>query len=125
MRDQIIETALNCLVFAPFGVSFNILFKKKSISRDVCIYFMSSLAIEVFQLFSLMGGFATADLITNTVSYFIGLAFYILIFSRLSLKTESIVLRILNFLMLPVVIFAVISTIADIELIYNVITRQL
>ncbi len=122
--NQIIQFPLNAIVFAPFGVLFNLLFKKKSILRDVLICFCISLGIEILQLFSIIGSFATADLIMNTLGYFIGLAVYQLIFKKLSVKFNLFFFMAVNIPVLAVVIFSVIRTAQNIEPIILILTRQ-
>ena len=83
------EILLNCFVLAPFGVAFNEIDKKKRIWLHLLICFLFSLTIEVLQYFTLIGGFAPADLITNVISYFVGLAIYHLIFRWLSARVKG------------------------------------
>ena len=84
---QRLEFVANSLVFAPFGVLLNYLFKKRCIIRDFALCVGFSMAIEVFQLYTLLGGFATADLIMNSLGYFVGLLIYYLIFKKRTVKT--------------------------------------
>ena len=50
--------------------------------RDLGICFLISLFFELLQLFTMIGNFATMDLITNVAGYFVGLVFYELIFKK-------------------------------------------
>ena len=68
------EILANSIVFAPFGVLFNMLAKKKNIWRDLAICLGISLFIELLQLFTSIGVFATIDLVTNTFGYLFGYA---------------------------------------------------
>ena len=112
---QILEIVANCVVFAPFGVLFNILFEKKNILRDLAICFAISLGFELLQYFTMIGNFATTDLITNTVGYFVGYAFYELIFKKRTDKTKIIVLFIAVAFAFVLTLFSVVRTALNIE----------
>ena len=120
---QRMEFIANSLIFAPYGVLLNYLFKKRNIFRDVFLCFAFSLSIEVFQLYSLLGGFATEDLIMNTLGYFVGLVFYYLIFKKRTQKTCIWVCRVANFMLLPVFIYALVTTLQNGELIVSILDR--
>ena len=122
---QRMEFVANSLIFAPFGILLNYAFKKRNIFRDIVICFTFSLAIEVFQLYSLLGGFATEDLIMNTLGYFVGLILYYAIFKKRTVKTCIWVCRIANFILLPVFIYALVTTLQNGELILSILDRTL
>ena len=123
--NQIITIVLNCFIFAPFGVVFNTLFKKKSISRDMLICFLISLFVEVTQLFTMLGGFATIDLITNTISYLFGLLAYNLVLAKVSVKWNVRIYRIVNLILVPFVVIATVTTIGNLDVIWGILTRTL
>ncbi len=87
---QILQLFCNGLVFTPFGILLNLIFKKENIWRDLLICFTASLTIELVQLFTVIGAFATADLIMNTLGYLIGYAIYKLVFLKLEIKRRVI-----------------------------------
>ena len=122
---QRLEFVANSLVFAPFGVLLNYLFKKRNILRDFALCVGLSLSIEVFQLFTLLGGFATADLIMNSLGYFLGLGVYYLIFKKRTIKTCIWTCRVANFIFLPLFIYALVTTLQNGELIVAILTKQL
>ena len=122
---QRMEFIANSLIFAPLGILLNYAFKKRNIFRDIVICFTFSLAIEVFQLYSLLGGFATEDLIMNTLGYFVGLILYYAIFKKRTVKTCIWVCRIANFILLPVFIYALVTTLQNWELIVSILNRTL
>jgi glycopeptide antibiotics resistance protein len=123
--NQFIQFPANAVVFAPFGVLLNHLFPKKNVLRDLAICFGVSLSIEVVQLFTMIGGFATADLIMNTLGYFIGYALYRWVFSKLSTQTMVWIYRVANLLLLVILIVAAITTVSNWELITAILTRTL
>lgn len=122
---QWLEFFANSLVFAPFGVLLNYMFAKRNILRDFALCVGLSLSIEIFQLFTLFGGFATVDLIMNSVGYFVGLFIYYLIFKKRSTKTCIWVCRAFNFVFLILFVYALVTTIQNGELIIGILTRTL
>lgn len=124
-KNQFIQILANGVVFAPFGVLLNYLFQKKNIWRDLAICFGVSLCIETIQLFTIIGNFATVDLIMNTAGYFIGLAGYVLIFKRFSLCTSVWFYRVVNLIVVPLFVWAVITTVNNWDQIIAILTRTL
>ena len=122
---QWLEFFANALMFSPFGVFFGYLFAKKNIWRDLALCFGLSLSIEVLQLFSMLGGFATVDLIMNTLGYFVGLAFYQLLFKRLSTRASTWICRAFLLLFFPIAVYAAVGTVGQWELIVAILTRTL
>lgn len=122
---QWLEFFANSLIFAPFGVLLNYLFKKRNIFRDAFLCFGLSLAIEVFQLYTMLGGFATADLIMNCLGYFVGLGIYYLIFKKRTQKTCIWVCRVFNFIFLVLFVYALVTTLQNGKLIVAILTRTL
>ena len=122
---QWIEFFANSLAFAPFGVLLNYLFKKRNILRDFALCLGLSLCIEVFQLFTMLGGFATVDLIMNSLGYFLGLVLYYLIFKKRTQKTCVWVCRVFNFILLTLFICSISTIVQNWELIVGIITRRL
>ena len=123
--NQFVQFPANAIVFAPFGVLLPLLFKKKNMGRDLAICFGISLAIELVQLFTCIGSFATADLIMNTVGYFIGFAVYKWICSKLLLCTTVWGCRAVNAVLLIALIAVVVTTINNWEMIVAIFTRTL
>lgn len=122
---QFIQFPLNAVVFAPFGVVLNHLFSKKNIWRDLAICFGVSLSIEIVQLFTIIGSFATADLIMNTLGCFIGLAVYYLIFAKLSTQQTVWLYRVVNAILFVALIVVIVTTVGNWELISAILTRTL
>lgn len=123
--NQFVQFPANAIVFAPLGFVLQHMFKKKNLWRDLAICFGVSLSIELVQLFTIIGSFATADLIMNTLGYFIGYAVYRWGFSKLSQKVIVWVYRIANLILVPVLLAVVITTIRNFDLIIAIITRTL
>ena len=122
---QWLEFFANSLVFAPFGVLLNYMFAKRSVLRDFALCVGLSLSIEVFQLFTLLGGFATVDLIMNSLGYFVGLGIYYLIFKKRTMKICIWTCRVANFVFLVLFIYAFGTTLQNGELILAILKKQL
>ena len=123
--NQFIQFPANAIVFAPMGVVLQHVFKKKNIWRDLAICFGVSLSIEVVQLFTIIGNFATADLIMNTLGYLIGFLVYRLIFSKISTPQMVWVYRVINLILVPVLVVVVVTTVKNWDMIVAIITRTL
>ena len=122
---QTMQFFFNAIAFAPFGVLFPLMFEKKSVARNVLICFLASLGLELLQLFSIIGSFATADLIMNTLGYFIGFGVYNLIFKRMSVKQNVIFFSLINIAITPLEVFATIRTINNIAPIIDILLRRI
>ena len=122
---EILNILANCIVFAPLGVLLNILFEKKSILRDIAICFGASLFFELLQLFTVIGNFATTDLITNVAGYFIGLGVYHLIFKRVSAKFNVIFFSAVNLALIAVTAFSVVRTVLNFEPVLDILLRRI
>ena len=122
---QLFEIVANCIVFAPFGVLFNLLAKKKNVFRDLVICFGASLFVELLQLFTTIGAFATIDLISNPIGYIFGYVFYELIFKRLPTRLNLWFFRIANIGLIGWLSYAAIQTAKSMDVIIGILTRTL
>lgn len=121
----IMDTVLNCFVFAPLGVTLCYTFKKVNVWRNAAICLAFSVGVELLQLITTLGNPATEDLITNTVGCFIGFGLYHLIFKRISVKNSVRTLAIVNVLLVLASIFAIVTIGTAWETIIGIITRTL
>ena len=121
----LLQFPANAIIFAPLGVVLPHVFKKKNIWRDVAVCFGISLSIELVQLVTIIGNFATADLIMNTLGYFIGYALYQWVFSKFTHRVMVWIYRAINALLLILLLMAVITTVRNWELIAALLTRTL
>lgn len=122
---QVIDTILNCFVFAPFGIMLCYLFEKKNLLRDGAICLGFSLLIELLQFATMLGNPAPEDLITNTVGCFIGYGVYYLIFKHMSTKSTVILAAVVNIVFGIVTIYSFVTVIGAADVIYGIITRKL
>ena len=107
--SQLVDEILNMLIFAPFGVALPLLNKKIKILPQLLFCFGLSLIIEITQYFTAIGGLASDDLIMNTLGYFLGLIFYVLVFGKLKDDINYRVFIIVNTLLFIVVIIGVVT----------------
>ncbi len=121
----IMDTVLNCFVFAPLGIAFCYVFEKKNAFRDVLICLGFSIFIEAVQLFTMLGNPATEDLITNVTGCFIGHMIYNLLIRRLSMRKSSIFLMVVTAILSLAVVFSFATTVMAAEVIFKIITRTL
>ena len=121
----IMDTVLNCFVFAPLGVTLCYVFKKVNVWRNAAICLAFSVGVELLQLATILGNPATEDLITNTVGCFIGFGLYHLIFKRITVKNSVRTLAIVNTLLAIVGIVALATLVMSGETIIGIITRTL
>ncbi len=121
----IMDTVLNCFVFAPFGVTLCYVFKKRNILRDLAICLGFSLVIEALQLCTTIGNPSTEDLITNVLGYFIGFGIYHILFKRLPLKQGVITFGVFNLIASILTVISLVTTVITGPLIYQLITKTL
>lgn len=108
---QILEIVLNCFVFAPFGLTLCLATKGKKVWAHVIFCILFSLAIELTQRYTWIGGFSLIDLSTNVVGYFIGFGAYKLIFVRFKTKTNLIITAAIAGVLTASLIYAVVSVV--------------
>lgn len=66
------DILVNILIFMPLGLVFPLIREKKPILTSAILGFSISLAAEIFQIISCIGGFAYIDLIDNTLGAVLG-----------------------------------------------------
>ena len=106
----------NILIFSPFGIYLPLLYKTNNVIRDILICFTISLILELVQLFSLIGGFSTNDLISNTLGYFIGYVIYRGIVIFLNKETKSLICFLIISILIPFITYILINTISNIDI---------
>ena len=122
---QILDTVLNCFVFAPLAIFLCYIFEKKNVFRDAAICFGFAVIVETTQLFTILGNPATEDLITNTLGCFIGYAIYCLILKRISLRKSAILLTLVYVMISVATAFSLVTTAMSADVIFKIITRTL
>lgn len=125
IRLQQLFVVLNAFIFAPFGFFLPIKDDKIKILKHLLICFLISLSFEIIQFFTLIGCFATDDLITNTLGYLIGLLLYMTFFIKLSDKMKFKLIYIFNIILLVIVVFGFVMTIINFNVYLDIILRRL
>lgn len=103
---HLVINILNIFVFMPLGIVIPIRYKKTSLKMQSLFCFLLSLLFEIVQLFTLIGGFATDDLLMNTLGFFAGALFYYYLFKNFSDKVNYYILMIFNMILGVVLIYA-------------------
>ena len=123
------DDILNFLIFIPLGLYLAFFINDKKLIKTLLITFITSLFFELFQLFSLIGSFATKDFITNLLGSFIGFMGYKLIYKKENSEIKLIILNIISIMVIivfsPIVIYAFINTIKHFNVYVDVILRRL
>ena len=109
--EFLIEVFLNCMVTAPLGVMLNVIDKRPKIWKHLLIVLLFSLFIETTQFCTLIGGFATLDIIMNVLGYLVGFAVYHLIIKRLPERVNVALFSLANALLLAATVCAIITII--------------
>ena len=82
-------TMLNVLIFIPFGVIVSYFIKRRIILNAFLLSLAFSLLLEVAQFFSLIGGYETMDLITNSLGGALGGMIYYFCFRKISSSSKA------------------------------------
>jgi glycopeptide antibiotics resistance protein len=78
-KMDVYETLLNVLIFIPFGIYCEALFKKWSFELKIFIFFLLSFFFEASQYVMNLGSFDITDLINNTMGGILGMVILLLI----------------------------------------------
>ena len=113
------------VIFIPFGLYVSLFSKNKKILKTVIFAFCISLFFEVFQLFTLLGGGSTKDIITNTFGALIGALIYRGIYSEDRIKYFNIISIVVIVIAVPLLMYAIVNTIINIETYVGIVLRTL
>ena len=122
---QMLDTVLNCFVFAPIGIVLCYVFKKVNVLINALICFVFSLGIEILQLFTTVGNPATEDLLTNLVGCFIGYGIYRLLLKKFSTRGSVIGLAFVNLALALSVVFSFVTIWLAWDTIVGIATKTL
>jgi glycopeptide antibiotics resistance protein len=111
IKNQKIEVILNGLIFMPLGLFLCIKDNKVKFLKHLFICFIVSLTFEVVQLFTMIGGFATDDIIMNTSGYILGMFIYLLFIKKLNDKYKYYFLFISNIIMGIIILYGIVNII--------------
>ena len=126
-KNTLKDDLLNVIVFLPFGLYISYFIKTSKFIKTLLIAILFSLGVEIFQLFSSIGSFSSKDLITNTLGGIIGYILYRIIYKKNNIRIMilNIISIIFIVLILPIVIYALINTIKNIEFYINILKEVL
>lgn len=123
------DDILNIAIFIPLGLYVSYFIKNKKFLKTLGIAFALSATFEVFQLFSLVGAFASKDLITNVLGAILGYLIFRLIYKKNNGVIRLTILNVLSIFVVitfvPIAIFAIVNTIQDIEIYIEIFTRKI
>lgn len=129
-RDVLLkDDILNVIIFIPLGLYVSFFVEEKKALKTLLITICLSLVLEVFQLFSLIGSFATKDIITNALGGMLGYLAYRLIYKRDNPPLKIMILNIISLVVilvaLSIAIYAIVNTAKNFDIYLQVFTRTL
>ena len=118
-----ITIILNLLAFIPFGFLISVLFNKFKMLKVLGISLGLSLIFEISQIFTAIGGFATNDLMCNTISGGIGCLIFLLCEAIVrKVKNQTVKYNLIKtfiivcyVVFIPIAIFGIVNTIINID----------
>lgn len=122
---SILEPFLNIVIFVPVGLYVTFFQNKKRIFNTYLISFAISMAIELIQLATMIGGFSFLDLVTNTIGGIAGYFAYKLIYNESRVKVLNIISVIVSIIALPIAIYAIYNVANNIDFYIDVVLRRL
>ena len=123
------DGALNVLLFVPFGLYLSYFIKTKKFIKEMLLSLVAIVAIEVFQLYTLLGSLQTEDLILNLFGSLLGYLLYRLLYKkqngsiRLTILNVASVMMVIAFVLVG--IYAIANTASQIDLYLDIVARRL
>ena len=115
VNTDIPDAIVNVLIFIPLGLIFPFIRRK-----DACIFgaltgLLVSLAVEIFQILSCIGGFTYIDIINNSFGAFLGVALHFKLRDIASERKVLIALACGTVFGASLLTFAIVNTILNID----------
>jgi glycopeptide antibiotics resistance protein len=107
---------VNILLFLPVGMTLPMVFRRNEALITFLFGFGISLAFEISQFFSTIGGFAYIDLITNTLGTTLGVLLLYLIRKVVDDRLAVKILFVFQIIFAAIAIFGTVNTIINIDL---------
>lgn len=123
-KEALYHAFLNIIAFIPIGIICGFIFKNHKFKKILLFSFLLSLTFEVTQLFVMIGGFATEDLVCNSLGGCIGYMFY-LILLRTNKKQKAIITTIFIIVEVVLIIYLVTNMYKSIDIYIKILTREL
>lgn len=125
LNDNLLTVVLNCILLLPTGLLLSYFSKNKNVLLITFYCLLISIALEVFQLFTVLGSFSFTDLVTNSFSGLLGALLYKLIY-RPHRERRFVVIAVLVLIVLvPFTIYITALTIENIDIYIAIINRTL
>ena len=113
----------NVIAFIPFGFLISVFFNKLKVLKVLGISLGLSLIFEISQIFTAIGGFATNDLMCNTLGGVVGCLIFILCEAIIrKVKNQTLKYNLIKtfiivcyVVFIPVAIFGIVNTIINID----------
>lgn len=122
------EEINNILIFIPLGGYIAWAFKKRKFLYVCIIGFLTTLGFELIQYITLIGAFKINDLFMNFLGAIIGYGIYKLIFIKkinsVKIMIFNIILTLLIIIFIPILFYAIINTLLNIETYINILLRR-
>lgn len=115
-RAAIEDMLVNIALFLTVGMTLPMVFRRRGTLLTILSGFGISLAFELVQFFSTIGGFAYIDLITNTLGTALGVLFLHLIRKVVDDHLAVKILSVFQIIFATIAIFGTINTIINIDL---------
>ncbi|MBO5907112.1 MAG: VanZ family protein [Clostridia bacterium] len=122
---EVLETVLNCFVFAPLSFTLCFFFKRGKCIKAAAVAYLIAICIEISQIFTAWANPATEDLITNLAGAIIGSLIYLLLFRRPYTKKTARLWIVINVLLCALVVFATVTMVIAGELILSMMRGTL
>lgn len=110
----------NVISFIPAGIYLSLFFKENQIInrvlKSICFIIILSLFFEVVQYILVIGFSSTTDLIHNTIGGLIGIVIYEVFRRYVSNEKINLINKVTLYFIIPLSVFAVISTLININL---------
>jgi glycopeptide antibiotics resistance protein len=122
------DDILNVVLFIPLGLYLAYFVRENKLLWVIVVTLSLSLVFELFQLFSLIGSFATKDVITNMFGSFLGYLFCRIIYRKENSGAKLIVLNVISVVAIlvfcPILIYAVVNTASNFDVYVDVLLRR-
>lgn len=124
-NDNLLTVVLNCILLLPIGLLLTYFSKSKNVLLITFYCFLISLALEIFQLFTILGSFSFTDLVTNSLGGLVGSLLYKLIYRKNRERVFLILAICCLIILLPFTIYITMLTIENIDIYIAILSRTL
>lgn len=115
-KDAIEDMLVNVVLFLAVGMTLPMIFEKRKYLKTPLAAFGLSLAFEIVQFFSTIGGFAYIDLITNTLGAIVGMIILHFLLKVIKPDVARVILTVFSVIFGIIVIYGTVNTINNIHI---------